>query len=134
MAKYAERLWNPGDDAGALSRKDRAPGRFLAYIPDELGEKLPSLGDTAQTAATDAPAVLAAADERVGARGRFLNHLLIRSGEHLVFMDRRQSCDTEEVGDRRATESGQPGRAGCRRERPCDRDVGSRPSPIAHVR
>lgn len=79
MAKYAERLWNPGDDAGALSRKDRAPGRFLAYIPDELGEKLPSLGDTAQTAATDALAVLARADERVGARGRFLNHLLIRS-------------------------------------------------------
>lgn len=78
MAEYVERLWHP-DDAGGLSRKDRAPGRYLAYVPDELGAALPSLGDEAQTAAEDALAVLARADERIGARGRYLNHLLIRS-------------------------------------------------------
>lgn len=78
MGEYVERLWHP-EDAGGLSRKDRAPGRYLAYVPDELGDSLPVLGAEAQGAAEDALAVLARADERIGARGRYLNHLLIRS-------------------------------------------------------
>lgn len=78
MGEYVERLWRP-EDAGGLSRKDRAPGRYLAYVPDELGDRLPALGAEAQAAAEDALAVLARADERIGPRGRYLNHLLIRS-------------------------------------------------------
>lgn len=78
MGEYVERLWHP-EDASGLSRKDRAPGHYLAYVPDELGERLPTLGVEAQGAAEDALAVLARADERIGARGRYLNHLLIRS-------------------------------------------------------
>ncbi|MHA7986410.1 Fic family protein [Rathayibacter sp. CAU 1779] len=78
MGGYVERLWHP-EDEGGLSRRDRTPGRYAAYVPDELGEHLPALGTDAQTAAEDALAVLARADERIGARGRFLNHLLIRS-------------------------------------------------------
>lgn len=78
MGEYVERLWHP-DDAGGLSRKDRMPGRYLAYVPNELGDRLPTLGADAQGAAEDALAVLARADERIGSRGRYLNHLLIRS-------------------------------------------------------
>ena len=78
MAEYVERLWQP-EDAGGLSRKDRAPGRYLAYLPDELGDRLPTLGAGGQAAAEEALAVLARADERIGPRGRYLNHLLIRS-------------------------------------------------------
>ncbi len=78
MAEYVERLWHP-DDGGGLSRKDRASGRYRAYVPDELGDRLPKLGTDAQAAAEDALAVLARADERIGPRGRYLNHLLIRS-------------------------------------------------------
>jgi Fic family protein len=78
MAEYVERLWHP-EDAGGLSRKDREPGRYLAYVPDELGDRLPTLGVEAQGAVEDALAVLARADERIGSRGRYLNHLLIRS-------------------------------------------------------
>ena len=78
MAEYVERLWHP-EDAGGLSRKDREPGRYRAYVPDELGARLPALGFEAQGAAEDALAVLARADERIGQRGRYLNHLLIRS-------------------------------------------------------
>src|SRR6218665_2956968 len=78
MGEYVERLWAP-EDAGGLSRKDRAAGRYLAYVPDELGDRLPTLGAAAQGAAEDALAVLARADERIGGRGRHLNHLLIRS-------------------------------------------------------
>ena len=78
MAEYVERLWRP-EDAGGLSRKDRSPGHYLAYVPNELGDLLPILGVEAQSAAEDALAVLARADERIGQRGRYLNHLLIRS-------------------------------------------------------
>jgi Fic family protein len=78
MSEYIERVWHP-EDAGGLSRKDRAPGRYLAYLPDELGGRLPALGAEAQGAVEDALAVLARADERIGTRGRYLNHLLIRS-------------------------------------------------------
>lgn len=78
MGEYVERLWRP-DDAGGLSRRDRSPGRYLAYIPHELGDALPVVGGEAQAAAEDALAVLARADERIGTRGRYLNHLLIRS-------------------------------------------------------
>src|SRR6218665_1497393 len=77
MGEYVERLWAP-EDAGGLSRKDRAAGRYLAYVPDELGDRLPTLGAAAQGAAEDALAVLARADERIGERGRYLDHLLIR--------------------------------------------------------
>jgi len=78
MAFYVDLLWNP-QDATHLSRKDRTPGHYRAYVPDELGEQLPQIGQEAQQAAEDALAVLARADERIGARGGYLNHLLIRS-------------------------------------------------------
>lgn len=78
MATHVERIWNP-DDAGQLTRKDRRPGRYLAYVPDPLGLRLPEIGPHAQAAAEDALAVLARADERIGERGRYLHHLLIRS-------------------------------------------------------
>lgn len=78
MGITIERLWNP-EDAHGLGRKDRTPGRYRAYVPDELGESLPVLGSTAAAAAEDALTVLARADERIGRRGRYLNHLLIRS-------------------------------------------------------
>lgn len=78
VAEYVERLWSPGDAAG-LSRRDQTPGRYRAYVPDELGTRLPVLGAEAVGAAEDALAVLARADERIGARGRYLHHLLIRS-------------------------------------------------------
>ncbi|HEY1106340.1 MAG TPA: Fic family protein, partial [Agromyces sp.] len=71
-------MWQP-HDASHLSRRDRAPGRFLAYVPDELGTDVPEIGEQARRAAEDALAVLARADERIGARGGYLNHLLIRS-------------------------------------------------------
>lgn len=78
MATYVERIWNP-DDTGGLGRRDRRPGRYLAYVPDALGTTLPALDPEAQSAAEDALAVLARADERIGTRGAYLNHLLIRS-------------------------------------------------------
>ncbi|HKT56953.1 MAG TPA: Fic family protein [Microbacterium sp.] len=78
MPHFVERLWNPQDE-GQLSRRDRAPGRYHAYVPDELGTRLPSISAEAQTAAEDALAVLARADERIGTRAAYLNHLLIRS-------------------------------------------------------
>ena len=78
MVRYVERLWHPQDE-GQLSRRDRAPGRYRAYVPDELGERLPALGTEAREAAEDALAVLARADERVSTRGGYLHHLLIRS-------------------------------------------------------
>lgn len=78
MGTYVERLWQP-EDTGGLSRKDRAAGRYLAYVPDELSLRLPQLGERAQSAAEDALVVLARADERVGSRGGYLSHLLIRS-------------------------------------------------------
>lgn len=78
MAYYVDRLWIP-EDAAHLSRKDRAPGRYRSYVPDELGESHFAIGQEAQQAAEDAFAVLTRADERIGARGGYLNHLLIRS-------------------------------------------------------
>ena len=78
MGAFVERLWHP-EDAGGLSRRDRAPGSYRAYVPDELDNRHPALGVEAQNAAEDALAVLARADERIGAHGRYLNHLLIRS-------------------------------------------------------
>jgi len=73
-------LWHPGDESGfGLSRRDRRPGRYQAYVPDELGTKLPQLGEDAQAAGADALVVLGRADERLGERGKFLSHLLIRS-------------------------------------------------------
>jgi Fic family protein len=78
MAHYVDLLWNP-EDTAQLSRKDRAPGHYRAYVPNELGTELPQLGRDAQQAAEDALTVLARADERIGTRGGYLNHLLIRS-------------------------------------------------------
>lgn len=78
MATFIERLWVP-EDTGQLNRKDRTPGKYFAYVPDELGTALPIIGGEAQRAAEDALALLARADERIGENGRFLNHLLIRS-------------------------------------------------------
>lgn len=78
MATYTERLWAPRD-ASHLSRKDRKPGRYLAYIPDELGGELPPISSQAQNAAQDALVLLSRADERIGQTGGYLNHLLIRS-------------------------------------------------------
>jgi len=78
MASSVERVWNP-ERSGQLSRKDRRPGRYFAYVPDPLGVELPEVGRDAHAAAEDALAVLARADERIGMRGRYLHHLLIRS-------------------------------------------------------
>lgn len=78
MPTFVECLWNPENTSG-LSRKDRTPGKYLAYIPDELPPKLPALSSEAQQAAEDALAVLARADERIGRDGKYLHHLLIRS-------------------------------------------------------
>ena len=78
MSHYVDLVWNP-EDAAHLGRRDRAPGHYRAYVPDTLGIQVPQLGSSAQQAAEDALAVLARADERIGARGDFLNHLLIRS-------------------------------------------------------
>lgn len=78
MGTYVERLWQP-ENVGGLSRKDKAAGRYRAYVPDELDESLPRLSPQAQSAAEDALTVLARADEKVGHRGGYLNHLLIRS-------------------------------------------------------
>ncbi|GAA4671142.1 Fic family protein [Frondihabitans cladoniiphilus] len=75
---YVDLLWNP-EDSGHLSRKDRTPGRYRAYVPDELPRDLPALPPDVSDSASDALAVLARADERIGVRGGFLNHLLIRS-------------------------------------------------------
>lgn len=78
MPSYVDLLWAPQEDAH-LSRKDRDPGRYRAFVPDELGAELPALSIDAQRAAEDALATLARADERIGTKGRYLNHLLIRS-------------------------------------------------------
>lgn len=78
MARYEERVWRPSDES-LLARRDRQAGTYRAYIPDPLGAGLPQIGPRAQQAAEDALAVLARADERIGSRGSYLNHLLIRS-------------------------------------------------------
>ncbi len=78
MPYFVERLWNPASE-GQLSRRDRSPGRYQAYVPDELGTSLPPISAEAQAAAEDALALLARADERIGSSGAYLNHLLIRS-------------------------------------------------------
>ena len=78
MPSFVERLWD-ARDAAHLGRRDRAAGRYLAFVPDELGRTLPPIGPEAQSAAEDALAVLARADERIGSHGAYLNHLLIRS-------------------------------------------------------
>ena len=75
---HVDREWNPRETAG-LTRRDRSPGVYRALVPDELGLALPPLGREAAGAAEDALTVLARADERIGARGGYLNHLLIRS-------------------------------------------------------
>lgn len=79
MAHYVERLWRPGDSNAQLSRRDKRPGSFQAYVPDELGTSLPELGADARDAAESALQTLSRADERIGSQGRFLSHLLIRS-------------------------------------------------------
>lgn len=78
MAHYVERSWNPEDRAG-LSKKDRTPGKYFAYVPDELGVNLPQVSPAAQEAAAEALVVLARADERLGERSAYLSHLLVRS-------------------------------------------------------
>lgn len=35
MARQVEQLWNPERGFG-LSRRDLAPGRYLAYVPDRV--------------------------------------------------------------------------------------------------
>lgn len=78
VATYVERTWAPSG-GGQLSRRDRAPGRYLAYVPDELGAHLPNVGEEARSAAADALVALARADERLGTRAAYLSHLLVRS-------------------------------------------------------
>ncbi|MFT4199292.1 Fic family protein [Gordonia sp. (in: high G+C Gram-positive bacteria)] len=78
MPTYVERFWH-ADDAGGLARADRKPGSYRAYIPDELGDALPGLSAEATDAAADALAVLARADERIGAGADYLNYLLLHS-------------------------------------------------------
>ena len=80
MASFVERLWAP-EEHGQLSRRDRAPGRYLAYVPDELGTKLPSgRRMRRERLRRMLLAVLARADERIaGARGVPRTTCLIRS-------------------------------------------------------
>lgn len=78
MATWVERIWNP-DNASVLSSRDKKPGRYRAFVPDELPLALPSLGFEARERADEALAALIRADERVHNRASFLNHLLIRS-------------------------------------------------------
>ncbi len=61
MARYVEQLWNP-DREFRLSRPDLASGRYLAYVPDELGAGLPEIGVVARAAAEDALAVFQPAE------------------------------------------------------------------------
>lgn len=75
---YVDRIWEPQDTFG-MSRKDRAGGRYRAFVPDELDPALTPLSPAAERAAQDALQALTRADERVGKNGQFLNHLLIRS-------------------------------------------------------
>jgi len=75
---YVDLLWHPQDSAH-LSRRDRASGTYRAFVPDDLSAGLPALTRATEDAAADALAVLARADERIGTRGQYLNHLLIRS-------------------------------------------------------
>jgi len=70
MAKYVERLWQPEQKTFGLSRKDRQPGVFYAYVPNELDTKLPRLGRLATQASEDALVTLARMDERIGAYGK----------------------------------------------------------------
>src|SRR6218665_2026564 len=132
MGEYVERLWAP-EDAGGLSRKDRAAGRYLAYVPDELGDRLPTLGAAAQGAAEDALAVLARADERIGEGGRHLNHLLIRSESissswiegNRISPKRLAIAELLHEGPQQALDVGGNGRA-------ADHDRGHRGPPARH--
>ena len=123
MAKYAERLWNPGDDAGAhsvarIALPDASLRTFRmnserSCLPSATRRRLPL---PMRSPCSHGPM---SASEHAG---RFLNHLLIRSESISSSWIEGNRVTPKEAGDRRATESGQPGRAGCRRERPCDRD------------
>ncbi|GAB3253780.1 hypothetical protein GCM10027562_14740 [Arthrobacter pigmenti] len=79
------------------------------YVPDELDDKLPPLGEEAQQAAEDALRVLNRVDERVGANGQYLNQFVDSFGEHIV-LDRGQSSLSEEIGGGRTAAAGQSAR------------------------
>lgn len=78
MPTYIERQWDPGN-AGGLAKRDRRPGRYLAFVPDALPSELPELGAEARRAAEESLTALARADEQIGEKGTYLNHLLVRS-------------------------------------------------------
>lgn len=79
MPYFVERTWQP-DPHSYLSRKDRTPGAFNAFVPDELGTELPELGHAARQAAENAAVVLGRLDQSVtSSSSGYLNHLLIRS-------------------------------------------------------
>ena len=96
MASFVERLWAP-EEHGQLSRRDRAPGRYLAYVPDELGAKLPRVGDEARAATEDASGGACARGERPP------SHPL---REHLLVMDRRQPCQPKRLAIAEVLEDG----------------------------
>ena len=78
MATLIERLWSP-TDTSHLSSKDKKPGRYLAYVPNELPSELPAISAEANALSEQAHQALIRADERLATTGGFLNHLLIRS-------------------------------------------------------
>lgn len=78
MGTYVERHWAPRQTFG-LSRRDRAGGSFLAFVPDTLGAAGPGIGVEALSRVADAQSAVARADGIVGESGLFLNHLLLRS-------------------------------------------------------
>ena len=118
MAHYAETVVEPGPRVRAEPAGPR-PWPVSAYVPDELGKGLPEIGVEARAAAEDALAVLARADERIAARGRYLNHLLIRS-EASRRRGSGQSDRSEATGDSRVAARGSGRGAGGGRERSGD--------------
>lgn len=78
MGTYIERIWAPERD-NLLSNKDRKPGRYLAFVPDELTPNIPTIGNEAEAAASAALSALVRADERLAQSAKGLNYLLVRS-------------------------------------------------------
>lgn len=78
MGEYLQQVWEPSDEFG-LSRRDKAGGTYLAFIPDRLGSSGPQLGVRAFSRIADAQSAVTRADAIVGESGIYLNHLLLRS-------------------------------------------------------
>ncbi len=78
MSEYIERQWAPSSTFG-LSRRDRAGGAYLAFVPDRLGREGPAVGPGAFSLVADAQSTVTRVDGVIGESGLYLNHLLLRS-------------------------------------------------------